>query len=105
MQTSKIAASLIALASLTAGAAFAADDQALAFSEAGSPFPVTASTKSRAEVKAEYQAAQAAGTLPVISEAGKRVPVGASAKTRADVRADYLQADKNHSLPKVDELG
>ena len=52
------------------------------------------STKSRAEVVADRQAAQAAGDLPVPGELGVRVAATKSVKTREQVVAETLEAQR-----------
>lgn len=106
MQSSKFAAALIALSSLAAGAAFAADAQG-PVGDVQWPLVAeqVASTRTRAAVQAEYFAARAAGTLPVLGDIAEPVPQSQSVKTRAEVRADYFQAVKAGTLPKSGEQG
>lgn len=90
MTSSKFAtASLIALAALSAGTAFAADGS---------------TGLTREQVHAEYLAARAAGTLPVIGEVGLSTVDVKSNQTRAQVRADYFQAVKDGTLPVTGEV-
>lgn len=92
MNASKfLSTALIAVASISAGSVFAADD-------GGLPVPATSvSTLSRAQVRADYAQAVRAGQLPQ-GEArnfGEDTAVAShSALTRAEVRAEAIQANK-----------
>lgn len=65
-------------------------------------FTDTPSTKSRAEVKAELNRAQAAGELRGASALyGSFEPVTASVRSRDDVRAEARQAARDQGLNKL----
>ena len=66
------------------------------------------SKMTRAEVKAEYQAAKAAGTLPPMSEAeyvlGKSKPATATSQvTREEVKAEAKAANATKPVPPKTE--
>lgn len=105
MQSAKfLAASLIALSTLAAGTAFAAEAQRpVGDVELQLGVAPSTSVRSRADVRAEYLAARAAGQLPVIGEVAEAVPADHSTTTRAEVRAEYFQALKTGSLPQTGE--
>ncbi len=100
MKTSRIAAStLIALASLAAGSAFA--DSGVNFPE---QTPSTSSSLTRAEVQAEVLQARKDGTLNLQFEnhnypemAAQSAPSG---KTRAEVQAEYRAARAAGLIPQ-----
>lgn len=93
MNASKIlSTALIAIAAASAGSAFAADDGGL---------PVVnntvVSTKTRAQVQAEYVAAVKAGEISTYREDAfaPQLAVAASTKTRDQVRAELVAAQQN----------
>jgi hypothetical protein len=97
MNASKIlSTALIAIAAASAGSAFAADDGGL---------PVVSntvvSTKTRAQVQAEYVAAVKAGQIDTYREEAYGAPLASasSTKTRDQVRAELLVAQQNGQLP------
>ena len=88
MNTKIIAATVVALASLTSASAFARDSEDF-FSPA-----TTSSTTTRAQVQAEYLKAQKDGSL-VVGTDGAHVETARSATselTRAEVRAQAIAA-------------
>lgn len=99
MKNTKILAStVIALASMAAGSAFA-DSSDLPYS-VNAP---TQSTVTRAQVQAELTQAQKDGTWLGMSD-DRNYPVIANIgapKTRADVRAELIKAQKDGSIPAV----
>lgn len=93
MKTSKILAStLIALASIAAGSAFAADRD----------YPVVASpshsTVTRAEVRAELLQAQKDGSLAINDNDYPVIHATGTPKTREEVRAETAAALKDGTL-------
>lgn len=94
MNASRILSSaLVAVATLSAASAFAADDGGLP------QVPVFVSTKTRAEVKAEYLEARANGTLPADNEAMSPVfnpPAAAARAHRSSRGATLASAPAGH---------
>jgi hypothetical protein len=99
MKTTKILAStLIALASVAAGSAFAADRDLPVVAVAPSTSGLT-----RAQVQAEVAQARQDGTLAAIND-DQHYPVLANTgapKTRAQVQAELVQAIKDGTLPVI----
>ncbi|WP_394787060.1 DUF4148 domain-containing protein [Rhodoferax sp.] len=97
MNTTKIlASSLIALASVAAGNAFA-DSY-----DRGYPVITSSSNLSRAQVRDALVQAHNDGSLAAIND-DKKYPVIADsrpAKTFGEVRAELIQAQKDGSIPK-----
>src|SRR5262245_40375208 len=97
------ATSLIAglIAAFAASGAFANDQfNGAAYDEVPK---ASTSTVSRAEVKAEFARAQAAGEIPN-GDAGYKVPVAKSTKSRAEVLAD-LQLWRESGLADLEGFG
>lgn len=99
MKTSKIlASSLIALATVAAGSAFAADRDYPVVAVAPSTSGLT-----RAQVQAELAQARQDGTLAAYNDDQNYpviAPVG-TPKTRAEVRAELEQAIKDGTMPVI----
>ena len=97
MKTTKILAStVISLAFLAAGSAFAGDHDYAAVTA-----PATTSTVTRAQVQAELAQAQKEGTLLNAGDDSSYPTTAQSgvSKSRAEVRAELMQARKSGTLP------
>jgi hypothetical protein len=110
MKTSFATTALIIACGLSAGSAFASYSSARLTPDMGeAPFfqiQAASSTLTRAAVKAEYIAAQKAGTLPANGElANVQGNFAPSTLSREAVKADYLQARKAGTLPTSGERG
>ncbi|MFZ4289315.1 DUF4148 domain-containing protein [Variovorax sp. HJSM1_2] len=95
MNASKIlSTALIALAAASAGSAFAADDVGLPVVD-----NTVVSSKTRAQVQAEYVAAVKAGEISTYREQAYGAPLaGGGSKTRDQVRAELIAAQENGQL-------
>ena len=104
MTSSKFAAaSLIALATLAAGSAFAGGNQPFA---GEAPFFKTevSTTAGRTRAYVHAEAVQAAGKIDSGEVVHAAAPVKVAVQTRAEVRAETRQAVKTGHGPKVGEL-
>lgn len=93
MKTKLIAATVVALATLSGMSAFAQSY------EGSFPVQVSSST-TRAQVQADYLQARKEGTFSQVGETGKYTAIvkapSISTVTRAEVRAQAVQAAKTH---------